>query len=273
MILKKSALVVACILSFSFTHAQKLEKLWETDTILKVPECVVLNAEKDMLFVSNIGIPTMADGFGSIGKISADGKVLNVDWVSGLNAPKGMASVGNELFVAEPKAVAIIDVKAGKLIARIPVEDAKMLNDVGAAPNGDVYVSDSRGGKIIKVSNRKVSTVVESLDGPNGVLFAQGKLHFLDRGRLFVMEGNDKKLIAEGMEASTDGVEQLENGDFLVSCWSGLIYYVKANGTTTILLDTRAQKMNTADITWDGSKKILYLPTFFKNKVVAYKLL
>ncbi|MEO6135677.1 MAG: ATP/GTP-binding protein [Ginsengibacter sp.] len=273
MILKKSAFVVACVLSFSFAKAQKLEKLWETDTILKVPECVVLNAQKNMLYVSNIGSPTMADGFGSIGKIGTDGKVISVDWVTGLNAPKGMALVGNELFVAEPKAVAIIDVKAGKLIARIPVEDAKMLNDVDAAPNGDVYVSDSRGGKIIKVSNRKVSTVVDGLEGPNGVLFAKGKLHFLDRGRLFVMEGNDKKLLAEGMEASTDGVEQLANGDFLVSCWSGVIYYVKANGITTILLDTREQKMNTADITWDGDKKIMYVPTFFKNKVVAYRLL
>ena len=273
MILKKIALLIACILSFSFANAQKLEKLWETDTILKVPECVVLNAEKNILFVSNIGSTTMADGFGSIGKLSTNGKIINVDWVSGLNAPKGMALVGNELFVAEPKAVAIIDVEAGKIITRIPVEGAKMLNDVGAALNGDVYVSDSRGGKIIKVSNRKVSTVVEGLEGPNGVLFTQGKLHFLDRGRLFVMEGNDKKLIAEGMEASTDGVEQLDNGDFIVSCWSGLIYYVKANGTTTILIDTRDQKMNTADIAWDGAKKVLYVPTFFKNKVVAYKLL
>ena len=257
---------------FSFAQAQKLEKLWETDTILRVPECVVLSAEKNMLYVSNIGSSTMADGHGSIGKISTDGKIISVDWVSGLNAPKGMALVGSELFVAEPTAIAIIDVKAGKIITRIPVEGAKMLNDVDAAPNGDVYVSDSRGGKIIKVSNRKVSTVVEGLEGPNGVLFTGDKLHFLDRGQLYVMDGNDKKLLAEGMEASTDGVEQLDNGDFLISCWSGLIYYVKANGVTTTLLDTRDQKINTADIAWDAQKKILYVPTFFKNKVMAFKL-
>jgi len=84
----------------------------------------------------------------------------------------------------------------------------------------------------------------------------------------------NKKLtkIADGMDDSTDGIEQTKNGDFIVSCWNGIIYYVKADGSKTVLLDTRAEKMNTADIGFDVDKNRIYVPTFFGNKVVAYQL-
>lgn len=273
MTFQKINLLFICLLGCLVVNAQQLEKLWETDTILNVPECVVLDALRNVLYVSNIGSQPIENDRGSIGKMTSEGKIIEVDWVSGLNAPKGMALIVKELYVAEPGAVVIIDVEAGKIIARIPIEGAKMLNDVDAAPNGDVYVSDSRGGKILKIKDRIASVVIDGLDNPNGVLFTKGKLHFLDKGRLYVLEEDGKKLLAEGMEASTDGLEQLTNGDFLVSCWSGIIYYVKANGEKTTMLDTRDQKINTADIGWDANKKIVYVPTFWKNKVVAYKLL
>jgi hypothetical protein len=51
-----------------------------------------------------------------------------------------------------------------------------------------------------------------------------------------------------------------------------VIYYVKADGNKTELIDTRAQKSNTADIGFDPSTKTVFVPTFFKNKVVAYRL-
>jgi hypothetical protein len=38
------------------------------------------------------------------------------------------------------------------------------------------------------------------------------------------------------------------------------------------LLDTREKKVNSADIGYDPVNQIVYVPTFFKNNVVAYKL-
>jgi len=38
------------------------------------------------------------------------------------------------------------------------------------------------------------------------------------------------------------------------------------------LLDTREQKRNTADIGYNPVERIVYVPTFFKKSVVAYKL-
>jgi hypothetical protein len=60
--------------------------------------------------------------------------------------------------------------------------------------------------------------------------------------------------------------------EYIASGWAGVIYYINADGTKEILLDSRAEKINTADIAFDAGLRILYVPTFFKNKIVAYKL-
>ena len=67
-------------------------------------------------------------------------------------------------------------------------------------------------------------------------------------------------------------IENVKGKDFIVSCWSGVVYYVNADGTSQQLLDTREQKINSADIGYDRKNRIVYVPTFFRNTVVAYQL-
>ena len=95
----------------------------------------------------------------------------------------------------------------------------------------------------------------------------------LDAGAMYKV-GKDKKMtmIADGMEASTDGIENVSGNDFIVSCWIGAIYYVKGDGTKEKLLDSQTQKINSADIAYDAKKRIVYVPTFYKNSIVAYEL-
>ncbi|HET6996453.1 MAG TPA: ATP/GTP-binding protein, partial [Chitinophagaceae bacterium] len=82
----------ACVFSVSFSQKHQLVKKWETDSVLKVPESVLYDAGNKVLYETNIDgtDPWGADGKGSVGKIGLDGKIIKVDWVSGLNAPKGM---------------------------------------------------------------------------------------------------------------------------------------------------------------------------------------
>ena len=63
-----------------------------------------------------------------------------------------------------------------------------------------------------------------------------------------------------------------DDRDFIVSCWAGVIYYVYPDGTRQMLLDTRNEKFNSADIAFDAASHILYVPTFWKNRVIAYTL-
>ena len=253
----------------------QLVKKWQTDSVLKVPESVLFDAKNNVLYVSNIDgtDPWGKDGKGSVGKVGTDGKIIAVDWVTGLNAPKGMGVYNNKLFAADIDRVVVIDINKGVIEQTIPVEGAEGLNDITVDKKGIVYVSDSKTKKVHRIENGKASVWLENLQGPNGLLCYEDNLYVLDNGGMYKME-KDKKLtkIAGEMDGGTDGIENVKGKDFLVSCWAGSIWYVKAGGSKEHLLDTREQKINSADIGYDAKNRMVYVPTFWKNSIVAYQL-
>lgn len=265
--------VTACLFNTAIAQ-HRLTKLWETDSVLKVPESVLYDAENKVLYVSNIDgtDPWGTDGKGSVGKVGLDGKIITVDWVSGLNAPKGIGIHKGKLYVADLSNIVVIDIKKGVITKTIKVEGAEGLNDVSVRSDGVVWVSDSKNKKIFRVEGDKSSVYLENLKGPNGVLMHGKDFYILDNGGAYKVN-NDKTLtmLADGMEGGTDGIENIKNNEFLVSCWSGAIWYI-GPGNKELLLDTREQKKNTADIGYDAVNKIVYVPTFWRNSIVAYKV-
>lgn len=252
-----------------------LEQIWATTdtTALRTPESVLLDKPNDILYVSLIdGGGGDKDGKGGIAKVGTDGKVINASWVTGLSAPKGMGITGGQLYVTDLTELVQIDLATGKITKKMAVDGAQGLNDVSIGPDGVVYFTDKNTGKIHTYQNDKVATYHEGIDNPNGVLVVSDGVLYTESGKLQKM-GADKKVttLAEDMDRSTDGIEEVSPGEYLVSCWAGEIYHVK-DGQATKLLDTKDAKSNTADIGYDAAKKIVYVPTFFKNSVVAYQL-
>lgn len=268
------AIVLVCTIYAAHAQQHRLTKLWSTDSTLKVPESVLIDPQTRVLYVSNIdGKPDEKDGKGSIGKVSADGNIIAVDWVTGLQAPKGMGIRGNNLYVADLDAIAIIDTKKGTLLKRIPVQGAVFLNDITVDKAGVVYVSDSRAGKVFRMQGEQVELYLDKLKNPNGLLSNGNDFYLLDSGTMYLVDHAKSFVkIAEGMEPDTDGIVPVKAGEFIVSCWGGSVYYVHQDGSKQKLLDTREQKINTADIQYDAAKGVLYIPTFNKNSVVAYKV-
>jgi len=269
------SLALVCTVLMNAT-AQKatVQKIWATDTILKIPESVLVDDKENCLWVSNIdGASNGKDGKGSISKISKTGAPINLDWVTGLNAPKGMAKYKQELYVADLTELVVIDIKKGVIKNKIKVEGSVFLNDVTVNKNGAVFVSDSRTGKVHRIENGIVSIEVENLQGPNGLLSIEDQLLILDRGSLLsVTPGGAISKIMDGMDPSTDGIERVAPNQYIVSCWNGIVYYIVAGAQKITLFDTRSEKINSADIGYDAKNKIIYVPTFMKNSVVAYQL-
>jgi hypothetical protein len=257
-------------------NAQKatVQRLWATDTILKVPESVLVDDKENCLWVSNIdGASNGKDGKGSISKLSKTGVPINLDWVTGLNAPKGMGKYKQELYVADLTELVVIDIKKGIIKNKIKVEGSVFLNDVTVNKNGAVFVSDSRTGKVHRIENGIVSIEVENLQGPNGLLSIEDQLLILDRGSLLsVTPGGAISKIMDGMDPSTDGIERVAPNQYIISCWNGIVYFVAAGAQKITLFDTRSEKINSADIGYDAKNKIIYVPTFMKNSVAAYQL-
>ena len=275
-ILSGTALLIVILFNSSLLFAQhKLEKLWETDSVLKVPESVLFDGEHKVLYASNIDgtDPWGKDGKGSVAKVGLDGKVIATEWVSGLNAPKGMGLYMGKLYVADLNEIVVIDIAGGKIEKRIAVTGAEGLNDVSVGKNGIVYVSDSKLKKIFTVKDGVSELLLDTLKGPNGVLMRGDDFYLLDAGGMYKMNKNKTlNKITDGMDGGTDGIENISGNDFIVSCWQGVVWYVNADGSKQQLLDSRADKKNSADIGMDAKNKIIYVPTFWRNTIVAYRV-
>jgi len=259
--------------SFASAQEHKMELLWQTDSIVAIPESVLPDIKNGILYISLInGQPWEADGRGGVGKLSIDGKKYDSLWITGLNAPKGMGMFGNRLYVADISEVVIIDIKNGKIEKKLPIESATGLNDITVSDKGIVYVSDSRTAKIWRIENDMASLYLDSMRGVNG-LKAVGNDLYIASGKWFIKADGKKGItnIAE-LPQGGDGVEPMGNGDFIVTSWGGYVYYVHANGQIDTLLDTHLEKRNTADIGYDPAKRIIYVPTFFAKTIAAYQL-
>lgn len=254
--------------------SERLERQWETQG-LRVPESVLYyEAEGEpYLLVSEIdGEGNKADGKGGIAKLSLSGDILDQDWVTGLDAPKGMAILSDTLYVADLDEVLAIRLKTGQIQARIPVEGAVFLNDVAIDDSGQVYVSDTRTGKVHQIGrDAGAELFLDGLEDPNG-LYADGEILYIGAGQtlLKVTPNGERETVATGFESGIDGVEKIGTDEFLVTCWVGLIYHVK-DGEVTRLMDTRDPRMNTADLGWNPDDGVAYIPTFFTNSVIAYR--
>ena len=266
-------LSVFVLLSFT-TKAQQLSKsIWESNK-LPVPESVLYSPIDNKLYVSLIdGAGNVKDGKGGVAILNTDGSISKEKWVEGLDAPKGLARFKNTLFVADITAVISIDISSGKVINKLEIENTVFLNDVTVDDKGVVYVSDTRTNTIYRIENGKSELYLENVSGANGLKWINKNLYVLANTELLKIDKNkNRTVIAQGFEKSGDGLEQLKNGDFIVTSWAGIVYYVKANGEIKKLQDVQGQ-MNTADLGYNPKENMLYIPTFNHNNVIAYQLL
>jgi len=270
-----SALIFILVFSASALKAQKLEKVWESSSeVLKTPESVLYDNDRDVIFVSNInGAPDEKDGNGFISILNPDGKLKTKNWVEGLNAPKGMAIFNNKLYVADIDNLVVIDIEKEKVVENYNAPNAVFLNDVAACKNGMIFVTDTRTNKVHVLKDDNFSVWLEDghFNSPNGLMTENGKLYVGARN-IYEVDIKTKKVskIIEDAEG-VDGLEKNNNGEFVFSNWPGRIWIHK-NGKNIKLLDTTEQELKTADIDFALKYDWILVPTFYDNRVVAYKI-
>jgi len=256
-----------------------LTKLWETDTLLLTAESVLYDEENEILLVACInGTPLDKDGNGFIAQVDLEGNIINEKWVTDLDAPKGMGIYGDKLYTTNITQLAEIDMASGEVTNRWEVEGSGFLNDITIDNDGVVFFTDSQTNKIHVLKDGVVSTWLEGseITGFNGLLAEDGGLMLASMGSSNFAQINwDTKAIDIKTDSigAGDGVATDGNGNYIVSSWAGEVFYIDGNTwEKSSILSTQADKIQSADITYIPENKLLLVPTFFKNSVVAYQL-
>ncbi len=255
-----------------------LTELWSTDTVMLTCESVLYDEELDQLFVSCInGSPTEKNGKGFIALLDPEGNIKTLEWVSGLNAPKGMGIHNGLLYVTDINQLRVIDIEKAEIILSIPVEGASFLNDIAIDSDGTVYFSDSDSGSIWTYKDGLTSTWIEgAFQRPNGLLIESDRVLLTNSGSSDMMVID--KVTREYETVTTDighgdGLEFTgKEGHYLVTSWAGEIFLVLPDFSRISLLKTSELEINSADIGFNKKKQVVYVPTFFDNRVVAYQL-
>lgn len=280
--MRNQMLIIAtfCLMLLACQPKSKLPVLklvWETDTIFKTPESVLWDSKNEVIYVSNLNLnPREKDGNGSIGKINSKGEIIQAEWVPGLNSPKGMVLLDNKLWVADIDEMVCIEVNTGEVVKKITVPNAGLLNDLTSDNMGAIYISDTDSNAIYKLENDSITLISnQGLSAPNGLLFDSGRLLLASMGSTDFaavdLVTGVKSVIATGVNKG-DGIAKINKNEYIVSDWFGELFLISPDSTKQSLLKTSELKINAADIDYIASKKLLLVPTFFKNKIMAYKL-
>ncbi len=272
--------LILVLLTFctSLLAQSTLTEIWRTDEVLSTCESVLYDEDLDQLFVSCInGSPAEKNGKGFISVLKPDGTIKSLDWVKGLNAPKGMAILDGKLYVADIDQLVVINIKKAKIVERIPVEGATFLNDVAVSPDGKVYFTDSDTGYIWIYSGGKLQKwITEGLERPNGLYIEEDRVLLTSSGsqdlKIINRSTGEAKVVTTDI-GHGDGIEFTgTKGFYITSSWSGEVFLISPDYNKLSLLKTSDQEINSADIGFNMKKQVVYVPTFFDNRVVAYKL-
>lgn len=245
---------------------------WKTDSTFTGSESALYHAPNNIIYLSCGNTdPSAKDGDGFIALLHPDGTVKNKDWVTGLDAPRGMAIMNDKLYVTDIDVVHVINIETAEIEQTIPVEGAVFLNDL--ATNGEsIFFSDSRTGVIHALNEAgEVTAVVTGAEGINGLECYNGDLYSLDAEGLKRYDSDYTSMLINSEVTGGDGLVILGDSTFIASRWEGEIYYINGQ-ETTLLLDTKGEESKTADIGYIEDMNMVLVPTFTKNELAAYRL-
>jgi len=257
-----------------------VEELWKTGRNFLIPESAAYDPATDAFFVSNYDAynPSQGAGRQHISKLTSDGKVAALQWVSGLNNPTGLTVRNGRLYAVERTGLVEIDISSAKIINRIALPGAGVPNDVTVAENGDVFISDSRKNSIYRISGGRAEEWLNSpsIAAPNGIHVLKGKLIVGTNGdgclKAVDLATKDVSVLANLGVGTIDGLESDREGNLLVSHNEGRLFRISPDGRVETILDTTALRMNIADFTYAPGKNMVVFPTFTDSRVAAYNL-
>jgi len=194
----------------------------------------------------------------------------------GLTSIRGLAIVDEGVYCASSEGVVGIDLATGDEILRVVISEASFLNDITAALQGVLYVSDSNTASIWRVDiNTGCSALLSdgSVPGVNGLYFdaeqnrllATSSLDGASIQQVDLTTGRPGQLVALEF-GYLDGLTSDGEGRWYVSSWqAGAVYRLAADFSNC---EVFADGYNgPADIYYSLDQQVLAVPVFNANRL------
>jgi outer membrane protein assembly factor BamB len=251
-----------------------LTEIWRT-SLFSAPESILPDPETGLFFVSNVnGEAGERDGNGFISRITQEGEIETLEWAVGMDAPKGMALVGDRLYVADIDQIVCLDRETGEIIARYPAPEAGFLNDAIAGLDGRVFVSDSANARIYVLAEETVDVWAEDpqLSSINGLWLEDDRMLTVTMDGNFAaigLDGRNVELLGTGL-GNGDALTSDGQGEYLSSEWPGQIYQLSPDGSFEVLVDSREADIYVNDFYRVG--ELLIIPHWQPGEVSGWRI-
>lgn len=270
------------------------------------PESVI--GDQNFLYASNMGSganPFAKDGNGFISKLAYDGTIVDRNFISlpgALDAPTGMAFVGNQLFVADLDEIVGFDLDGQATPNRIDLRSfgVSFLNDLVAVSDRHLVVSGTNAKKLLLLDTVAQSTVELQLDftlnHPNGLEFDQqtGQLYVAtniqhtiganaSNGEVLKLDldvaGDSASFVSKAANAGLflDGIALLNDDQLIYSDWvsfdrtTGVLGRAHADDLT-LAEPTDLSLKGFADFHWQEERRLLAAPNFVDGRIRLLRL-
>ncbi|UCD75730.1 MAG: SMP-30/gluconolactonase/LRE family protein [Phycisphaerales bacterium] len=254
---------------------ERLTKAWELRRTLRYPESVVYDQKRGVMYASNF----YAGGREFLSKISLDGRIEELQWVSGLSRPTGLCIHEDRLFAVDRTGLVEIDIDTAQIAARHPVPEARFINDVAFDEAGAAYITDSAGAAIHRLHNGEAEVWLEgeAVSDPNGICVVGDEVVFGNSGdgSLKAVNLHNKSvrtIVSLGPGSIVDGIRPDGEGGFIISDFNGRVFAVAAEGEMTELLNTTVRNEYCADLEYIPDRGLLVIPSLYDNRIVAYEV-
>lgn len=259
-----------------------------TDIVVSIggfsgPEAVRYDPAQDVYFVSNFNGDAAGDANGFISKVSPDGTIDSLRFMTGselhpLHGPRGMYITGDTLWAADADGVHGFSTTTGELVTFVDFtgHEPGFLNDIAEGADGNIYVTDTGKSKVYKIENGSPAVFVENLPAPpNGITIdPENKLVLAPwQGATTFMVLNEsdtgyEKYANAQSGGNFDGIEFLD-GRMIVASQVDSSLHVLYKGEDLLAVRTPGRP---ADIGLDTRRRQVAVPYIDLNQVDIWQL-
>ena len=255
------------------------------------PHSFLADPSGDQYFISNInGDSEAKDNNGFITRLDQSGNITALKFIQGgtgemaLHAPKGIALVGETLYVADLDALRAFDKKSGRHMNTVPLvafsQNGRSVSlvDVVYDGRGNLYLSDTEANTIYRVDlarQHAVSIFVRdpSLGGPRGLAVHPKTGHLIvaswHTGKIFEItpEGKPSELVSNGFFSrrfnNLDGLDFDNYGNLYIADFTaGKVWRMQPNQRFDVIAEFLHSP---ADIAVDRRNHLILVPYEYGN--------